>query len=215
MRKKDARNEKQASLILTRIEESNILVIPHTQIRTEDFLNFYYEVIERLFRSDEILLSQFIDVGQHYIDVKRHCKEISNLYDVEIIATDEILERNPIQSNAEIYYLHIRGRMNASWLRHMVGFGGTSLSTVIWQGKGKSSFDNLFVWNRKLTEWFYGKSSSNKRIHELIDFHTVFSMVVDGELWILFPERKVDEIMQLVDLIFSIYGYSSKVEIKG
>jgi hypothetical protein len=40
-------------------------------------------------------------------------------------------------------------------------------------------------------------------------------MVVDGELWILFPERKVDEIMQLVDLIFSIYGYFSKVEIKG
>lgn len=214
MRKKDAKKDKLVSIILSRIEESNILVIPHTQIRTEDFLNFYYEMIERLFRMNEILLSQFIDIGQQYVDVKRHCKEISTLYDVEIVFSDDILGRSPIQSNAEIYYLHIKGIMNASWLRHMVGFGGTSLSTVIWRGKEKSNFDNLLVWNRKLTEWFYGKSSSNKKLHELIDCHTVFSMVVDGELWILFHERYADEIMQLVNLIFSIHGYSSKVERK-
>jgi hypothetical protein len=197
------------------MDNCNILIYPSAGINDRDFPWLYYDIIERLFDRRPMLISQFIDISQHYKDIKQHENEISELFDIDMIKSRDFVDLEKAKPDAEIYYLHFKGEMNGSWLHHLVGFGGASLSTIIWPNDQNSNFCELLEWNSKLITWLFEETENLTLLNELVVNHSFFCIVVDGRLWILFPEGILSKkIIQLTESIFKLYGYLLEVNIE-
>lgn len=209
------KNNHVLKITLSRMDGCNILIFPSAGIKDEDFPWLYYDIIERLFERSPMMISQFVDISQHYKDIKQHDNEFSDLYNIDLKISRSFVDLEKINSEAEIYYLHIRGLMNSSWLHHLIGFGGASLSTIFWNNHQASDFCDLLEWNTTLISWLFEETEKIIILRDLIGYHSTFCIIVDGRLWILFPQGNLTlKLINLSKLVFNIYDYSTEINIK-
>ena len=185
------------------------LVLDHTYIQNKDYPQIQFDFLECLFASEMIMLSQFIDERQQYNKVQSIQRNLSELFNIEIRISEGMTKFDLPEVNADVYYAHVIGNVSSGWLSHVVGFGGTSLSNIIWQKKenSESAFNKLLLSNQAIIDWLFNESP--KGLNQLMCEEEFVCLTIDSELSIICNEDyDNNKIIHILNLISEIYGYT-------
>lgn len=192
----------------------HMVKMPLEGIENLDYPYLLYDVLEILF-PDRILLTQFIDVRQHSIDIEQIKSELGRLFDIEIRKSSSLMNLVEEDNSTETYYTHVNGCIKGGWLRHLVRFGGTSLPNTVWMNQdGLYGFNDLQKWNADLFNEFFGDEDNSFR--DVLKIHQYFCFTLDAWFILIYrDDYSMDNIFSKVKAISKINGYETVIKHGG
>jgi hypothetical protein len=192
----------------------HLVKMPFAGIESLDYPHLLYDILEILF-PDQMLLTQFIDVSQHSRDIEPIKSELGRLFDLEIRTSSSLINLIEEENSLDTYYTHVSGWIKGGWLRHLVRFGGTSLSNTVWMNHdGRYGINDLQKWNKGLFDEFFGDEDNTFR--DVLKIHQYFCFTLDAWFILIYPDGySVDNIFSKIKAISKINGYEIVVKHGG
>jgi hypothetical protein len=188
---------------------SHMLKLPLKGIRGWDF---FFEILEQIYPG-QVLLSQYIDIRQHHHrDIRLLESDLCQLFNIEMKVSKSFIDLGEDEESSGEYYVHVKGRIMDSWLRHVVMFGGTNLANIFWDNEeGIYGFNELIKWNKGVVDEIF--SDASDPLAEIFEVQPFVCFTLDGWLAMIYrSDFEINSLLSKIKLVGKINNYEINVK---